>query len=808
MRSLFRFFSAAMTVWVAAVHLHARASVDESEIFPFDTRDYYAGLASESAVFAFDTRAADHLSGSAVSDVFVLDTSFTSAPPLNIAGTVRNEGGLPVPGAAVVLKRYETVFWRGTSSADGTFFAPNLSPWNYTVVVTKPGYVTHASSFSGLAGGDQTLDIAIKSIPSAPTPIETVRTPPDTAIRPPAPANPSDPNAPKLMLYDGAGHLTTSLAGLDPNRMTVVMSHGWVPTLGGDVATALDWLTTLASLIHNHNRLAQPPNILVWDWRKQANALSPPIDAAVEQGSELGKALQRELGTGYSQHLHFIGHSLGTIINCYACDYVHGSFVRSGSNPSSKWNALLTTPQVTLLDEAEVATLLGQNVTTAAAIGWRLAQFKGALIASGVAAVADWKNPIPKEAKWVDNYISLVGIQRDGAVNVCLLAPTVSFDWSSPINSLVYAHSYAPLFYGNTVSPLGPAPAVGFEKSYEGGSAFPPGGTGLSAGSLWYEYLATSDLLDLRQDSNPGAFECNLTILSALTVMPAATGVATLGNEAIYKPLDAVGQAVMRQYETGIQWAGNLGGTVIYTTGTVLAGVKEKLGNWWDAAFDTASDTLNSIKPDSQLAGPLAAPVFSLTLGTQAAPPQLAQRGGMEPQGGGPASGQPPYAWVAINVPTNAGLIAFDFTVTGEPQEDRLACAVNGQNVFTLPAKFAPDGSPVSTDMIDISAYAGQSVELFFGLVGGTSTNCAVTVDGIRFITIPQPRVGLALDGPNIAVKWPAAAVGWVLETSETLAPDGWQAVPMTGVTVERGVATIVQSISNLQSFYRLRRIQ
>ena len=104
-------------------------------------------------------------------------------------------------------------------------------------------------------------------------------------------------------------------------------------------------------------------------------------------------------------------------------------------------------------------------------------------------------------------------------------------------------------------------------------------------------------------------------------------------------------------------------------------------------------------------------------------------------------------------------------STTGDPVDDSIACAVNGQNIFTLPAKFAPDGLPVSTDMMDISAYAGQSVEWFFGLVGGTSTNCQVAIDGIRFITIPQPKVGVVASGANVAVKWPAAAVGWVLET-------------------------------------------
>ena len=173
---------------------------------------------------------------------------------------------------------------------------------------------------------------------------------------------------------------------------------------------------------------------------------------------------------------------------------------------------------------------------------------------------------------------------------------------------------------------------------------------------------------------------------------------------------------------------------------------------------------------------------------------------------GAGATNQPGYAWMTVNVPANAGLMAFDFTVTGEPQDDCVACAVNGQNVFALPAKFAPDGSPVSTDMMDVSAYAGQSVEFFFGLVGGTSTNCAVTVDGIRFITIPPPKVGIVANGANTAVKWPAAAVGWILETSDTLAAGSWQPVPLAGVTVEQGVATLAQPVVGSRKFYRLRR--
>lgn len=52
---------------------------------------------------------------------------------------------------------------------------------------------------------------------------------------------------------------------------------------------------------------------------------------------------------GYGQHVHFIGHSFGTIVNRYACDYLHA------------WIANATTPHVTLLDEAGVGSVAGNK---------------------------------------------------------------------------------------------------------------------------------------------------------------------------------------------------------------------------------------------------------------------------------------------------------------------------------------------------------------------------------------------------------------------------------------------------------------
>ena len=180
------------------------------------------------------------------------------------------------------------------------------------MVVTKPGYVTHVFSHAGSAGGSQTLNIVLQALPTPLTTQTITRTP--TAAESGRP-EPTPSTAPKLMRYDTAtGQFTESLTGLDSNRMTVVISHGWL-------SRPETWARPLAQLINDHHALGTPPNIVAWDWHNQTSFSkkpTPSTDAACLHGIKLGEQLRLALGTGYSQHLHFIGHSLGAIVNSYA----------------------------------------------------------------------------------------------------------------------------------------------------------------------------------------------------------------------------------------------------------------------------------------------------------------------------------------------------------------------------------------------------------------------------------------------------------------------------------------------------------
>jgi hypothetical protein len=710
----------------------------------------------------------------------------------------------------VVLMRYGTVFWQGTTTASGSFSADNIPASNYTVMVTKAGYRTLVDNVAGYAGGAGTLNLVIADLPATLPATDVNRTPPLSAIS-------GSPTGGALKGYSNG--VFTANATLNPSRMTVVLTHGRT----NKPAT---WALQMAGLILARTALPNPPNIVAWDWEEAAaGGLIDQIHVAAKEGLSLGEALQQALGSGYSQHLHFIGHSFGTIVNRYACDNLHASFPpdRASMNSPSPWLASATTPHVTLLDEAEIGSVAGSKVitstlTTATSVG-----APAGLVTGATVAAQNWKSAIPAAAFWVDNYISAVGIQHESAVNVCLVKS------AETTSDVLAAHRYAHEWYRLSVIPTAiyPAPPMGFLRSLEMSLTFPPTGTGTQPGSLWIENTATDDPLDMTLDTNPEFGEASRRLAAAYAVQTGksvkegngvvvgqvvqagaatAIGLANTANDYLIKPADAVGQAVLNGYMTGIMVAGEIGGTAIYKTGSVITETKEKVGNMIDATQDFAANTTFTLNPDSLQLGPVTIPFMRIRLMTQPTPQPMGKNGAFA---AADAAGQPPYAWMTVRVPADAGYLAFDFTVTGQPAEDRIVCAINDGNVFDLPAMFAPDNVPSSTDLIDVSRFAGQDIELLFGLTGGTSTNCEVAIDGVRFITVPEPKIGIVDAGANVLLKWPAAASDWVLEESPSLVPASWRVVPMdAGVAVDSGVLTFERPKTQGRMFYRLKQFQ
>jgi len=97
----------------------ARATVGESGVFSFDTRDSVSTVVGESGVFAFDTRLVDGLQHGAASGAFGLDTRSGQSSTLEIAGPASVSGGQSAAYTAMA------------AFTDGTFRdVTNLVTWN------------------------------------------------------------------------------------------------------------------------------------------------------------------------------------------------------------------------------------------------------------------------------------------------------------------------------------------------------------------------------------------------------------------------------------------------------------------------------------------------------------------------------------------------------------------------------------------------------------------------------------------------------------------------------------------------------
>src|SRR5260221_6707143 len=83
-------------------------------------------------------------------------------------------------------------------------------------------------------------------------------------------------------------------------------------------------------------------NIFAWDWHTHADsAFYRPAQAAgftPSEGTALAKTLISTLTPNYNLPIHFIGHSFGTLVNCTAADYLHGS--RRTNDEPKPWTSV------------------------------------------------------------------------------------------------------------------------------------------------------------------------------------------------------------------------------------------------------------------------------------------------------------------------------------------------------------------------------------------------------------------------------------------------------------------------------------
>ncbi|MFC1952598.1 FG-GAP-like repeat-containing protein [Chloroflexota bacterium] len=292
---------------------------------------------------------------------------------------------------------------------------------------------------------------------------------------------------------------------------TIVLTHGWnpdYPTFATPSGTVPDMVNELGQVILE--RFGDQVNIFWWNWTEEARAGSPvdPANNTWREGGLLADSLYMAFGDNYTHEFHFIGHSLGTMVNKVAVDVLLQKY------DSQKIH-------VTILDAAEIGDL------------------------------ARRVQPIPEQAVWIDSYITAFGDAHNEAVNVILREnmpissnPTLV----GTMRGLISSHSYAWEWYRDTIIPTEDFPQPTTEKHLMGNQwSFENGGfTGWpGSNSYFIQTRSTSDSKLYLEGSTPT--QATIILLGRSTLLIGQAGLITL--TAITNPIKFIGDVVSDYYD-------------------------------------------------------------------------------------------------------------------------------------------------------------------------------------------------------------------------------------------------------------------
>jgi hypothetical protein len=574
--------------------------------------------------------------------------------------------------------------------------------------------------------------------------ISTTRTPttdestPAYLIAPPPP--------PQLMAYHG-GIFTTNLASVDPNQMTIILTHGWIPLKPFPLSLTEapffvpngveDWPTTMAAQLRSENSTA---NIVAWNWESAAKSLvTDPKQAGGQtpyEGTLLGQALLNSLGSDYSKPIHFIGHSFGTLVNAYAANYLQGANFAGEPISPTPWPA--ANMQMTLFDEAEVGANKDFSLNSQ-----DLDDLANANV--NILTASPYYHPLPKQFAWADNYVSAVGILQSNAANVILINgfPNNAPDPETWFYDFAAFHGYPVSWYEDTILEDG-ASLMGFRWSFETGG--------------WFSQAPTNGSVFLQTDDGLG--------LSALTWHDGTNFV----NQRIQSYHSGLATAVNNQVPGLVSANGSVNGQIV---GALPA---------FDSVILYFANGSSSSSQSQVRVRPL----------------------GLSANDESGNAVVPAYAWLSLFIPTNAISMSFDYVIQGDWQDDSLAAALSGTNVLSIAGNTIQTNVTFSSGSIDVSAFAGQTNEFFIGIVGGTSTNAQLTVENLAFSISLPPSLQAQMSSGNLMVSWPMSAQTFSLQTTTNLAdPNSWTTLPNVPAIVNLQNA-ITNSIIGSQGFYRL----
>jgi hypothetical protein len=399
------------------------------------------------------------------------------------------------------------------------------------------------------------------------------------------------------------------------------------------------------------------------------------------------------------------------------------------------------------------------------------------LLAETLFGIPGIQNPLPLAFTCADNYESLVdGYALPLAVNIVLQKGLLVAGADNPLNILnivTDAHSYPIEWYKMSIlTPSDGNNTLGFKWSYEyAPSTFSP--SAYSPGSVYHQSSQNNDEL---------ALEPMLLI---------------------QVPFGALGDNVLQATVDTAQYVGNVELNVAET----IASYELGLFNYaWNAAAQGEQALVSDVNSAYSLG-------LSLTTGPYTALPHLDNGLPRPPaapyltDGVTDVSNTPAMVWLPIQFPANALAMTFDFSLSGDPSADVLVCGIGTNTLFSISAKYIPTNQFSASRLIDVSTWSGTTNELFFGFLGGTSTNATLNIQNIQFYSLQQPQLNIVQVNGAIILAWPTTAAGYAIESTPSLTSPVWEAA--TNVPVISGSSYILTNYwSDQTRFFRLRQQQ
>lgn len=651
-----------------------------------------------------------------------------------ITGMVtRSDNNQPLNGVSVDALQSGSVAKSTQTSPDGNFILADIAPGVYDVRTTLKDFLAPSQTVTVQVGASTVVNFTMQPKPTAP-PVQPTTQAPDQNL-----VNQGLVQGNLKAFVSGA---FISPATVDRGKKTIVLTHGWRDSPSS-------WPTSMAQAFTDG---VINTNILAWDWNQEAaNPIFPNVYWQTPlQGEILGKALVDALGPNYGQPIHFIGHSLGTLVNAAAINYLHGDSI---SQPSSLIDPNNTLVQDTIFDDAEFQLLNGVPV--------RLTSLSTAGPTS-----------IPRHAAWIDNYYSLVGSYHSEAFNVALC--NIQF-WQALISDPACA---------NTISRSGMNAVLGADCLWDVATAWH------AYPCVWYR--GTTSPQSTCEFGNMWSFERN--------------GIQTpytIGDAYVQKPTEecdfekqASGEVVLACQDEKLRFFGQ---QIWLATVQTIQGQVQAVNSVAASVIATAVNFVNA-----DIVNPIqGATTWALQLILQKPSGQTP----MTKAGVRPLSATSPsvYAWVPLSIPTNAIGMSFQYCLTGLATNDYFTVGITNRQLLSVASRFVQNGVTNFTGVLDVSSWAGQSVQLFLALNSTNEGTGSITFNSIQFYALAAPALTVTLSGVNVVLSWPISASGFTLESaSDPYATNAWTA--MTNAPNLAGFQyTVTNAVAQSSRFYRLR---